>query len=176
MTIDMHAHWFPEALADAFRKRTVKPMVYTKDGTEYLESTFAPAPLRLEPLETRVAEMDRTGVELGVLSLSPVTGIEGLPTDESLPLCRITNDALSAACAKYPGRFSALASLPTADTGVMLAEFERAMTLPGVVGAMLAGDGFLSLKRAERFRPILEAADRYSAIMLVHYGRIANDA
>ena len=57
----------------------------------------------------------------------------------------------------------------------MLAEFERTMALPGMVGAMLAGDGFLSLKRAERFRPILEAADRYGAIMLVHYGKIAND-
>src|SRR5262245_64560090 len=76
MTIDMHAHWFPDALADAFRKRTVKPRVYAKDGMEYLESTFAPAPLRLEPLDRRIAEMDRTGVELGVLSLSPVTRSE----------------------------------------------------------------------------------------------------
>ena len=176
MTIDMHAHWFPGALADAFRQRTTKPMIFRKDdGKEYLETTFAPAPLRLEDLDSRVAEMDRTGVERGILSLSPVTGIEGLPTVESAPLCRIVNDALSAACAKYPGRFSALASLPTGDTGPMLAEFERTMALPGMVGAMLAGDGFLSLKRAERFRPILEAADRYGAIMLVHYGKIAND-
>jgi predicted TIM-barrel fold metal-dependent hydrolase len=177
MIIDMHAHWFPDALADAFRKRTVKPMVYTKDdGKEYLETTFAPAPLRLEDIEARVAEMDRTGVEHGILSLSPVTGIEGLSAAESVPLCRIVNDALSAACVKYPGRFSALASLPTADIALMVAEFERVMALPGLVGAMLAGDGFLSLKRADRFRPILEAADRYHAIMLVHYGRIANDA
>jgi predicted TIM-barrel fold metal-dependent hydrolase len=176
MTIDMHAHWFPETLADAFRKRTSKPRIYTKeDGKEYLEGTFPAAPLRLESLDTRLSEMDRTGVELGILSLSPVTGIEGLPAEESVPLCRIVNDALSAACTKYPGRFSGLASLPTADTGVMVAEFERAMALPGMVGAMLAGDGFLSLKRAERFRPVLEAADRYGAIMLVHYGKIAND-
>src|SRR5262245_9776486 len=177
MTIDMHAHWFPDALADAFRKRTVKPKVYTKDdGKEYLETSFPAAPLRLESLDTRLSEMDRTGVELGILSLSPVTGIEGLPVDEAVPLCRIVNDALSAACTKYPGRFSGLASLPTAAIGVMVAEFERVMALPGMVGAMLAGDGFLSLKRAERFRPVLEAADRYGAIMLVHYGRIANDA
>jgi predicted TIM-barrel fold metal-dependent hydrolase len=175
MTIDMHAHWFPDTLADAFRKRASKPMIFTKDGKEYLEGSFPAAPMRLESLDTRLSEMDRTGVELGILSLSPVTGIEGLPADESVPLCRIVNDALSAACTKYPGRFSGLASLPTADTGVMVAEFERAMAMPGMVGAMLAGDGFLSLKRAERFRPILEAADRYGAIMLVHYGRIAND-
>ena len=177
MTIDMHAHWFPETLADAFRKRTSKPMIHTKeDGKEYLEVHVLGRPLRLESLDTRLSEMDRTGVELGILSLSPVTGIEGLPAEESVPLCRIVNDALSAACIKYPGRFSGLASLPTADTGVMVAEFERAMALPGMVGAMLAGDGFLSLKRAERFRPVLEAADRYGAIMLVHYGKIANDA
>jgi predicted TIM-barrel fold metal-dependent hydrolase len=177
MTIDMHAHWFPETLADAFRKRTSKPMIYTKDdGKEYLEGSFPAAPLRLESLDARLSEMDRTGVELGILSLSPVTGIEGLPADEAVPLCRIVNDALSAACTKYPGRFSGLASLPTADIGVMVAEFERAMALPGMVGAMLAGDGFLSLKRAERFRPVLEAADRYGAIMLVHYGKIANDS
>jgi predicted TIM-barrel fold metal-dependent hydrolase len=177
MTIDMHAHWFPETLADAFRKRTSKPWIYTKeDGKEYLEGSFPAAPLRLESLDARLSEMDRTGVELGILSLSPVTGIEGLAAEESVPLCRIVNDALSAACSKYPGRFSGLASLPTADTGVMVAEFERTMALPGMVGAMLAGDGFLSLKRAERFRPVLEAADRYGAIMLVHYGRIANDA
>jgi predicted TIM-barrel fold metal-dependent hydrolase len=176
MTIDMHAHWFPETLADAFRKRTSKPMIYTKpDGKEYLEGSFPAALLRLESLDARLSEMDRTGVELGILSLSPVTGIEGLPADEAVPLCRIVNDALSAACTKYPGRFSGLASLPTADIGVMVGEFERAMALPGTVGAMLAGDGFLSLKRAERFRPVLEAADRYGAIMLVHYGRIAND-
>jgi predicted TIM-barrel fold metal-dependent hydrolase len=176
MTIDMHAHWFPETLADAFRKRTNKPMIFTKeDGKEYLEGSFPAALLRLESLDARLREMDRTGVEHGILSLSPVTGIEGLSAEESVPLCRIVNDALSAACTKYPGRFSGLASLPTADTGVMVGEFERAMAMPGMVGAMLAGDGFLSLKRAERFRPILEAADRYGAIMLVHYGRIAND-
>jgi predicted TIM-barrel fold metal-dependent hydrolase len=176
MTIDMHAHWFPETLADAFRKRTSKPMILAKeDGKEYLEGSFPAALLRLESLDARLSEMDRTGVELGILSLSPVTGIEGLSVEESVPLCRIVNDALSAACTKYPGRFSGLASLPTAETGAMVAEFERAMALPGMVGAMLAGDGFLSLKRAERFRPVLEAADRYGAIMLVHYGKIAND-
>ena len=41
---------------------------------------------------------------------------------------------------------------------------------------MLAGDGFLSLKRAERFKPLLEVIDRYSAMTLVHYGKIANDS
>ena len=51
--------------------------------------------------------MDRTGVERGILSLSTVSGIEGLPAEEAIPLCRIINDGSLGLCAKYPGRFSA---------------------------------------------------------------------
>ena len=49
------------------------------------------------------------------------------------------------------------------------------MTLPGMVGALLPGDGFLSLKLAEKFRPLLAVIDRYHALVLVHYGKTAND-
>jgi len=175
MTIDMHSHWFPAALADAFRKRTAKPMIHTKSGVEYMESMFS-APLRTETLEKRIAEMDRAGVDRGVISLTTVFGVEGLPAEEAIPLCRINNDGLSEVCAQHPDRFSALATLPVGDIDAAIAEFERAMTLPGMVGGLLPGDGFLSLKRAERFRPLLEVIDRYSAMVLVHYGKTANDA
>ncbi|HWM46374.1 MAG TPA: amidohydrolase family protein [Xanthobacteraceae bacterium] len=174
MTIDMHSHWFPEKLADAFRQRKTKPMIHTKDGVEYMESMFS-APLRLENLDKRIAEMDRTGVDRGVISLTTVFGVEGLPPDEAIPLCRTNNDGLAEVCAKHPDRFSFLASLPVGDIDAAIAEFERAMTLPGCVGGLLPGDGFLSLKRAERFRPLLETIDRYSAMVLVHYGKTAND-
>lgn len=176
MAIDLHSHWFPAKLADAFRQRSVKPMIHTKaDGIEYLESMFS-APYRTEKLETRLAEMDRTGVQHGVLSLTTVFGIEGMPVDEALPLCRINNDALAEICAQHPTRFSALATLPIGDTNAAIAEFERVMKLPGIVGALLPGDGFLSLKRAEKFKPLLDVMDRYGPIVLVHYGKTANDA
>jgi predicted TIM-barrel fold metal-dependent hydrolase len=54
-------------------------------------------------------------------------------------------------------------------------EFERAITLPGMVGALLPGDVFLSEKKAARVRPLMEAANRRHAILLVHYGEIADD-
>jgi predicted TIM-barrel fold metal-dependent hydrolase len=174
--IDLHSHWFPVKLADAFRKRTVKPMIHTKaDGIEYMESMFS-APLRTEKVEKRIAEMDRTGVERGVISLTTIFGVEGLPAEEAIPLCRINNDGLSEICAQHPTRFSALATLPVGDIDAAIAEFERAMKLPGMVGALLPGDGFLSLKRTERFKPLLDVIDRYSALVLVHYGKTANDA
>ena len=63
------------------------------------------------------------------------------------------------------------------DPKLEIAEIaNRAMKLPGMVGCLLPGDGFLSLKRAERFKPLLEVIDRYSAMVLVHYGKTDNDA
>jgi predicted TIM-barrel fold metal-dependent hydrolase len=120
--------------------------------------------------------MDRTGVERGVISLTTVFGVEGLPPEEAIPLARINNDGLAEICARYPDRFSFLATLPVGDIDAAIAEFERCMALKSCVGCLLPGDGFLSLKRAERFRPLLQTIDRYHALALVHYGKTAHDA
>jgi predicted TIM-barrel fold metal-dependent hydrolase len=164
MPIDMHAHWFPKALNDALRERTSPPMIP------------AGAPDRpCDTADSRVAEMDQHGFTRGVLSLSPVGGFDSLPVAEARPLCRAFNDATAAACKAYPGRYSGFAMLPTADVNAMLDELERALALPGIVGAVLPGDGFLSLRRAERFRPVFEAANARNALFLVHHGPIADD-
>lgn len=177
MTIDMHAHWMPEKLVDALRQRTEAPRVAKgEDGREYLYSSFTPTlmPGR-EDIEDRIAAMDKNGVQSAVLSLTGVYSIERLPIGDALPLCRIYNDAVSEACAKHPGRLYALAALPCSDMGAMVDEFERVMKLPGIVGGLLQGDGFLSRKRAEMYRPLFDAANKVNAVFLVHYGKLPND-
>lgn len=177
MTIDMHAHWLPEAFCDAMRARSAPPFIRRKDdGREYLESSFNSSPLaQRESAEQRIIEMDKAGVARGVLSLTPVYGVERLPSAEAVPLCQAFNDAAAAVCAQYPERFSGLAALPVADMQETLSEFHRVMALPGMVGALLPGDGFLSIQRAEKFRPLFEAADACGAMFLVHYAKIAAD-
>lgn len=176
MTIDMHAHWMPEMLVDALRKRAQAPRIEMREGQEYLISSFTPTlmPGR-EDIETRIAAMDRNNVQAAVLSLTGVYGIERLPTEDALPLCQVYNDAVAEACAAHPGRLYAFAAIPCADQKVMVDEFNRVMKLPGIVGGLLQGDGFLSKKRAEFYRPLFEAADKVNAVFLVHYGKIAND-
>ncbi|MDB5569939.1 MAG: putative metal-dependent hydrolase, TIM-barrel fold [Hyphomicrobiales bacterium] len=175
--VDMHAHWFPEELCEGLRRRSVVPRIVRKDdGAEFLESSFNSSPIPgREDIETRLAHMDKQGVEHAVLSLTGVYGIERLPGAESTGLCGIFNDAVAAACAKHPARLSGFAALPVAEIGATVAEFERAMALPGMIGAVLPGDGFLSRKRAEHFRPLFEAANRLGAVFQVHYGKMAND-
>jgi predicted TIM-barrel fold metal-dependent hydrolase len=177
MTIDMHAHFIPKGLSDALRARLTPPMLKRgEDGREYMHSALTNAPVKegFDSIEKRLTDMDRNGVERAVLS-NQLQDMTCLPLADAVPLCCAFNDAISAACASHPDRFSALAALPVAEIDAALAEFERAMALPGMVGAILPGDGFLSARRAEKFRPVLEAADRRGAVLLVHYARLAND-
>jgi predicted TIM-barrel fold metal-dependent hydrolase len=49
-------------------------------------------------------------------------------------------------------------------------EFERALALPGIIGAQLPGNAFLNAKDAEKMHPLMEAANRHKAILFIHHG------
>ena len=180
MTIDMHAHWSPPELIDIYRARTEPPMIYTDaDGNDVIktrkgEQAFG---VMFDDLETRLAEMDEHGVTTGVLSLwGPHQWIERLPAEESVPAVRIFNDATSKVCADHPGRFVAYASLPLADMDAAVAELDRVMEMPGMIGAILPGNAFMTLADAEAYRPILAAANRHKAALFIHWGPRPGDA
>jgi predicted TIM-barrel fold metal-dependent hydrolase len=179
MTVDMHSHIVPEGLANALRARTKPPMIIRgDDGKEYMNSLLnsrAPLPEGFDSVEKRLAEMDKNGVTHAVLS-NALQDIASLPLEDSVPLCRAYNDAISAACAKYPDRLNAFAAIPIGSIDAAVAEFERAMSLPGIVGCIIPGDAFLTAKRAEKIAPLLQSADKHRAVILAHYGRLPNDA
>jgi gamma-resorcylate decarboxylase len=75
--------------------------------------------------DQRLAEMDKTGIEIEVISLNS-NGIQGM-TDAAAAadLARKANDALAESVAKRPDRFAALAALPMQDPAAAAAELER---------------------------------------------------
>jgi predicted TIM-barrel fold metal-dependent hydrolase len=179
--IDMHAHWRPAEVADALRARSREPrIVRNADGVEVLKSPrMGDTPLKeaFDDLDFHLGRMDRQGVETSVLSLlGSFCWIEAQPLDVSGPLCRTVNDGLSAICRKHPGRFAAFAALPLVDMSAAAAEFERALGLPGVIGAQVPGNYFLTRRDAEAIRPVLEVADRRGAVVFVHHGPRPGDA
>jgi predicted TIM-barrel fold metal-dependent hydrolase len=56
------------------------------------------------------------------------------------------------------------------------AELARALGLPGMIGAQLPGNYFLTRKDAEAVRPLLEVANRHHAVLLIHHGPRPGDA
>jgi len=181
MMIDMHAHWRPAELADALRARTREPRILRNpDGVEVLKSSrMGEEPLvkAFDDVDFHLDRMDRQGVEVSVLSLlGSFCWIESQPPEESVPLCRTVNDGLSAICQNHPGRFAAYAALPLTDISAAAAELERALGLPGMIGAQLPGNYFLTRKDAETVRPLLAVANRRRAALFIHNGPRPGDA
>jgi predicted TIM-barrel fold metal-dependent hydrolase len=178
--IDMHTHWRPAEVADALRARTREPrIVRNADGVEVLNSRMGDQALAeaFDEVDFHLGRMDRQGVETSVLSLlGSFCWIEVQPLDVSGPLCRRVNDRLSAICAEHPGRFAAFAALPLVDMPAAAAELERALALPGMIGAQIPGNGFLTRKDAEAMRPLLEVANRHRAVLFIHHGPRPGDA
>jgi predicted TIM-barrel fold metal-dependent hydrolase len=179
--IDMHTHWRPAEVADALRARTREPrIVRNADGAEVLKAgRMGEAPLAeaFDHVDSHLARMDRQGVETSVLSLlGSFCWIEAQPLEVSGPLCRAVNDRLSAICEEHPGRFAAFAALPLVDMSAAAAELERALGLPGVIGAQIPGNGFLTRNDAEAMRPLLVVANRHRAVLFIHHGPRPGDA
>ena len=179
--IDMHAHWRPAEVADALRARTREPRILrNQDGVEVLKAgRMGEAPLAeaFDDVDFHLGRMDRQGVEVSVLSLlGSFCWVEAQPLDVSGPLCRTINDRLSAICQEHPGRFAAYAALPLTDISAAAAELERALALPGMIGAQIPGNAFLTRDDAEAMRPLMEVANRHHAVLFIHHGPRPGDA
>jgi predicted TIM-barrel fold metal-dependent hydrolase len=179
--IDMHAHWRPAEVADALRARTREPrIVRNEDGIEVLKAPrMGETPLSeaFDDVDFHLGRMDRQGVEVSVLSLlGSFCWVEAQPLDVSGPLCRRINDRLSAICQEYSGRFAAFAALPLVDMSAAAAELERVLDLPGMIGAQIPGNAFLTRNDAEAMRPLLETANRRHAVLFIHHGPRPGDA
>jgi predicted TIM-barrel fold metal-dependent hydrolase len=178
--IDMHAHWKPAELADALRARGNEPRILrTPDGNEVLKSRMSEEPIAtaFDDVDFHLGRMNRQGVDMSVLSLlGSFCWIEAQPPDVAGPLCRQVNDGFAAICERHPGRFAAFAALPLTDMAAAAAELERALNLPGIIGAQLPGNYFLTRKDAEAVRPLLEVANRHRAVLLIHHGPRPGDA
>jgi len=178
--IDMHAHWRPAEFTDALRARTTEPrVVRNQDGVEVLKTRMGEERLSsaFDEVDFHLARMNRQGVSTSVLSLlGSFCWIEAQPLDVSLALCRRFNDGVSRLCQEHGGRFAAYAALPLVDIPAAAAELERAMGLPGIVGAQVPGNAFLTRKAAEAMRPVLEVANRHRAVLFIHHGPRPGDS
>lgn len=115
--------------------------------------------------ERRIAAMDEAGVDIQVLSFcAPQLKDPGL----SIELMREGNNRAAEAIRKYPSRYFAFASLPLADPAAAVAEFDRALGIPGFVGGFVAGSINGEFLDEEKYRPVLEFAEYRNAPIYLH--------
>ena len=87
----------------------------------------------------RIAEMDRGGLEICILSLG-APGIQAVPDiQQAVALARRANDYLAEHIAKYPKRLKGFAALPLQDPQAAAQELIRCVKELGFCGALVNG-------------------------------------
>src|SRR5690606_12296808 len=87
----------------------------------------------------RLEQMDKTGIELAILSLNAPGVQRILDPQEALATARKANDRMAEAVAKHPRRYAAFAALPMHDAETAAAELRRCVTELGFKGCMVNG-------------------------------------
>jgi predicted TIM-barrel fold metal-dependent hydrolase len=129
LIVDCQSHVFPEAYAEILKRNPKSPQATGGQGTfvvTYDDVQEFTLDLDRYCPERKIRDMDSAGVDVSVLSVN-MPGPERLAPELALEGARVCNDYLAEVCARYPGRFVGLASLPLQDVPTAIAELDRAV-------------------------------------------------
>ena len=142
MIVDIHAHivdrrYFDELIAACGLERQD-----TDDGKSlFRHNGFSVAWSRPDmfDIEHRLADMDRKGIDMRVLSLS-TPNVYPFPAEVRQRVTTEINDALARICRAHPARFTGLGSLPLPDVPASLAELDRCVADLGMKGVIIGSN------------------------------------
>jgi aminocarboxymuconate-semialdehyde decarboxylase len=125
---------------------------------------------KLTDIETRLADMDRMGIDIQAISPAPNQTYYWTDAGLGIELARMVNDRLAEIVATWPDRFVALGTVPLQDPQIAVAELERCVKRLGFRGVeinpsvrgMDLTDARLSLE------PFFAAAEALGAVVFIH--------
>jgi aminocarboxymuconate-semialdehyde decarboxylase len=88
----------------------------------------------------RLAEMDRWGIDVQLVSPNPLTLFHGIPAAEAIHFCQVHNDAMAELVRAHPGRLLGGAALPMQDVDAAMTELERAVGPLGLSAPYIGTD------------------------------------
>jgi aminocarboxymuconate-semialdehyde decarboxylase len=166
--VDVHTHVIPRWFLEEVQSHRLFGIKSEGDELLHPDGDRYPVGPEFYDVAARISEMDRLGIDVSVLSVSPTLFFTSEPADEALEVARKLNDALASWVSDNPSRFSALATLPLQAPDEAAIEFERAMSV-GLVGASIATrvsqEGSIDKGRLD---PIFTVANEHKVPVLLH--------
>jgi 5-carboxyvanillate decarboxylase len=137
----------------------------------YLRSPSARATQIIEKLqyldERRIRDMDATGVDLQVLSLTS-PGVQVFDAPTAVSLARSSNDQLAEAVRRHPDRFTGLAAVAPQNPAAAARELERGVLELGLKGAILNSHTLGEYLDDPKFWDIFAAAESLDVPLYLH--------
>src|SRR5579863_5816899 len=133
MVIDIHSHFFPESWPDLAARFGTPDWPWLKhlgNGEAMVmlgKREFRRIPQVCWDPALRLQDMDRQGVDVQVISATPVLFAYDRPPEQALAAARIFNDAGLEFCSRGNGRFKPLCQVPLQDIDLACAELSRCM-------------------------------------------------
>ena len=154
MRIDVHAHYFPARYLEFLAERGGR--------------AGPPRPDANISLDQRIDLLDAVGIELQVLSVAAVTPYHLPAAPDVAEASRLANDLYVELCQRYPGRYAVFATVPLPAVDAAIAEVERTLALPEVVGVTLGCSIAGRPLDDPAFAPLFEELDRRGAVLFLH--------
>ena len=131
--IDIHNHFFPQNWPDLAKRYGTPDWPWIKHtepgkaeimlGDRFFRHIYSAC---WDP-EVRVAEMDRDGVEMQVISATPVLFAYDRPAAHAADCAQLFNDAALELCARGKGRLKSFCQVPLQDPDAACKELSRCM-------------------------------------------------
>lgn len=172
--IDVHTHAIDPELPELVRRYHTDrwPSVdRTDDATAWLnygDRRYRRIDHRCWSADARLADMDRDGVALQVLSPIPVTFCYEADPAGAAELAAAQNDFFARIITEHPTRFAALGAVALQDTDLAVAELRRCMSRPGFLGVEIGTQVRGRELADEQFDRFFAVAHELSAMVLIH--------
>jgi len=179
--IDIHSHFLPETwpdLAERFGTPDWPWMRHSEPGKAMLmvgEKEFRPVYDACWSADRRVEEMDRDGIDLQVISATPILFAYNRPATEAADCAQIFNDLSLEICGKGQDRLLSLCQVPLQDTDAACKVLTRAMQ-DGHVGVQIGNHvGERNLDDEGLITFLQHCADEGAAVLVHPWDMLARE-
>jgi aminocarboxymuconate-semialdehyde decarboxylase len=141
-SVDIHSHFLPEHWPDLEARFGTPDWPWMKQlgqGKAMLmlgQKEFRPVLDDCWNGERRIEAMDEHGIDVQVMSATPLLFAYGRPADQAREVARLFNSAAREICAHDPRRLKSLCQVPLQDTDAACAELDIAMA-EGHIGVQI---------------------------------------
>ncbi len=169
--IDVHTHYYPPAYFDRIRDHGGE-FGFDRSPTgqtiiKYRGGRFFGITPPMTDVAKRLADMDRVGVDIEVVSLS-TPNVFFTDGPGQVDVAKMVNDAYAELVVRHPTRFRAFASIPMDAPDEALNELHRSVRQLKLNGVILLTNIRGNPLTAPQYRPFFQEADRMRLCIFLH--------